>query len=45
VVFIAAPIAELKLPAELQTLLTNEASYVALAITIAGLAIERSRRK
>jgi hypothetical protein len=45
VVFIVAPIAELKLPPELQALLTNEASYVALAITIAGAVIERNRRK
>jgi hypothetical protein len=44
-IFIAAPIAEVKLSSEVQALMTNETGYIALAITIAGTVIEHNRRK
>jgi hypothetical protein len=43
-VCIAAPVAELELPTELQGLLTNEVSYIALAITLASMVIDHNRR-
>ncbi len=40
----AAPVAELKLPPELQALLANEPGYIALAILIAGTIIKYGKR-
>jgi hypothetical protein len=45
VIFIAAPIAELKLPLEIQNLLTSETGYIALASTIASMVIQHNLRK
>jgi hypothetical protein len=45
VIFIAAPITELKLPPEIQNLLTSETGYIALAITIASMVIQHDHRK
>ncbi len=43
-VCIAAPVAELELPPELQGLLTNEVGYIALAITVASMVTDHNRR-